>query len=283
LDCGITEGEALGHTWKDATCTEPKTCSVCGETEGKALGHTWEDATCTEPKTCSVCGETEGKVLGHKRKDATCTEPKTCTVCGKTYGEPLGHTVNEWTVIVESTCSEAGTESGVCSVCNKTVEQEVEKKEHTPGEWEVLEEATEKKKGTRIQKCSVCGKTVNTETFALTAEEIEANYKAKCQTYTYEEIARDPDTYKMTYGKYTGKVVQVMEDGNDIILRVNITATKYSYTDTIYVYYTKEDGDSRILEDDIITIYGMNYGLYSYESVLGATITVPLVFAEYID
>ena len=29
------------HTWVDATCTAPKTCSGCGETEGEALGHTY--------------------------------------------------------------------------------------------------------------------------------------------------------------------------------------------------------------------------------------------------
>ena len=61
-----TDGEALGHDWKDATCTEPQTCTVCNATDGKALGHDWKDATCKEPKTCTVCGETEGEVLEHK-------------------------------------------------------------------------------------------------------------------------------------------------------------------------------------------------------------------------
>ena len=104
---GETEGEPLGHTWVDATCTEPKTCSVCGETEGEPLGHTWADATCTEPKTCSVCGETEGQPLGHTWIDATCTEPKTCSVCGETNGEPIEHDVIYTT--------------GKCRVCNQQI------------------------------------------------------------------------------------------------------------------------------------------------------------------
>ena len=29
------------HKWVEATCTEPKTCSICGETEGFSLGHKW--------------------------------------------------------------------------------------------------------------------------------------------------------------------------------------------------------------------------------------------------
>ncbi len=58
--------KATGHDWKDATCTEPKTCKTCGETEGEALGHDWEwvidkEATTTEEgekhEECKVCGE----------------------------------------------------------------------------------------------------------------------------------------------------------------------------------------------------------------------------------
>ena len=33
------------HEWTKATCTEPKTCTKCGETEGEALGHRWKEAT----------------------------------------------------------------------------------------------------------------------------------------------------------------------------------------------------------------------------------------------
>ncbi len=71
------------HVWEDATCTEPKTCSVCGETEGEPLGHTWEDATCTAPKTCSVCGETEGEPVDHRFGD-----DGLCVWCG-VPGNPL--------------------------------------------------------------------------------------------------------------------------------------------------------------------------------------------------
>lgn len=54
-----------GHTWVEATCTEPKTCSVCGATEGEALGHEWLENTPNyqQAKTCSRCGETEGDPL----------------------------------------------------------------------------------------------------------------------------------------------------------------------------------------------------------------------------
>ena len=134
--CGETTGNALGHKWSNATCTDPKTCSVCGETTGNALGHKWNDATCTEPKTCSVCGETSGNALGHKWSDATCTDPKTCSVCGETSGNDLGH---KWS---DATCTDPKT----CSVCGATTGSALGHK------WT---EAT----CTDPKTCSVCGET----------------------------------------------------------------------------------------------------------------------------
>ena len=73
------------HTWEDADCVTPKTCSTCGATEGEALGHSWLDATCQAPKTCSVCNATEGSTGSHNYVEGT------CSVCGAVepvVGEP---------------------------------------------------------------------------------------------------------------------------------------------------------------------------------------------------
>lgn len=35
------------HSWTEATCTAPKTCSLCGVKEGVALGHTYDTGICT--------------------------------------------------------------------------------------------------------------------------------------------------------------------------------------------------------------------------------------------
>ncbi len=69
----VTGSEHAEHSWVDATCTAPKTCSVCQATEGNALGHSWVDATCTAPKTCSVCQATEGDALEHTFTNNTCS------------------------------------------------------------------------------------------------------------------------------------------------------------------------------------------------------------------
>lgn len=74
--CGECE-----HTFAEANCTTPKTCTACGVTEGKALGHSFADATCTAPKTCA-CGATEGEALGHTFTQGKC---ETCQAAQPDY------------------------------------------------------------------------------------------------------------------------------------------------------------------------------------------------------
>lgn len=247
--------------------------------------HNWEDATCTKSQVCIKCKRTKGEALGHDWVDATCTEPKTCARCGKIEGEMLGHSVKEWNTTTEPTCSAEGRCVGECTVCGVVLEKEIEKIDHTPGEWKVTKAAEWNAAGERTQECTVCGAVIKTEEYELSDAEKESIFKSGCQAFSYEQVARDPDSYYLQHCVFTGKVVQVMEDDGDFALRVNVTKTSYSYTDTIYVYYMEyaNEGKTRILEDDIITIYGYNFGLMSYESVMGAKITIPSVIAEYID
>lgn len=276
------------HEWEDATCTEPKTCTLCGKTEGEALGHKWKDATCTEQKTCTVCGETEGKALGHKWEDATCTEPKTCSRCKETQGDPAGHKVEEWKVTKEATCSSEGEETGKCTVCGESVTQKIDKKDHTPGDWVVTEEAQWNLPGKRTKACTVCGEVVESEEYELSDEEKETIFKASCQSYSYDQIARDPDSYNLEHAVYTGKVVQVMNgDDGGMTYRINITPTSWGgYEDTIYVKlydYAADRMTSNVLEDDIVTVWGYNFSTITYKSVMGAKITIPAVVGEYIE
>ena len=64
------------HSFSDATCTSPKTCSECGITEGSELGHNWIDASCVAAMKCARCSETSGSPLGHNFNEGI------CSVCG---------------------------------------------------------------------------------------------------------------------------------------------------------------------------------------------------------
>lgn len=283
-DCGETEGEALGHKWADATCTDAKVCEVCLATMGSPLGHSWEDATCTEAKTCSMCGETEGSELGHTWNPATCTISETCEVCGIIQGEPLGHNVEVWNIIEDSTCSAVGTESGVCINCNEEIQREVEMKEHTPSDWVVTVQPTIDEDGTRIKTCKVCEKELESESFTLTPEEIEANYKRECQSIPYDSLARSPGDYEGELVKYGGRVVQVCSEASSpLYYSTYRVAINGSYSNVMYIYVDNYGSGSRILEDDWITFYGEFDGLYSYTTVMGAQMTIPSVKVQYVD
>ena len=91
------------HSWKDATCTAPKTCSTCKTTTGNALGHSWIDATCTAPKTCSTCKTTTGDVIPHSFNVGI------CTMCGILEGDPIYHV------------HEDDNNDDKCDTCNESV------------------------------------------------------------------------------------------------------------------------------------------------------------------
>ncbi len=115
--------------------------------------------------------------------------------------------------------------------------------------------------------------------------ESKEEYINSCASYSFKEISRNPNNYVGKRAVFAGKVIQVSTDGNKVQLRVNVTVDSYGYyDDTILVNYTYKDAnESKILEDDIITIYGELQGDTSYTSVLGSKITLPLMIANYID
>lgn len=119
---------------------------------------------------------------------------------------------------------------------------------------------------------------------AAKAKEV-SDYKNSCGTYSYKEIARNPDTYSGKNAKFTGKVIQVMNDYSGVVLRVSVTEDEYGiWNDVVYVTYAYPESSSpKILENDIITMYGTLSGNETYTSTLGASITIPAFDAKYID
>ena len=115
-------------------------------------------------------------------------------------------------------------------------------------------------------------------------EERKAKEKAEKEKYntgiTYNQLARNPEDYKYEYCKFKGKVLQVMEGTTVNHLRV---AVDNNYDNVIYVEYDPSKLNSRILEDDKITIYGKSMGIYSYTTVMGAKVSIPSMIADRID
>lgn len=120
------------------------------------------------------------------------------------------------------------------------------------------------------------------EEAAARAEEEKKGYETGI---TFDDLARNPDTYKGKKVKFTGKVLQVTELTGEIQIRLATASDGWGnyYEDVVYLYFESSLISSRILEDDIITIYGTAQGLHSYTTVLGANVTLPLIKVEKID
>lgn len=97
---------------------------------------------------------------------------------------------------------------------------------------------------------------------------------------TYDQLARTPDDYEGEKVKFRGKVIQVIEGDDEIQIRLAVNS---NYDTVILCGYEPDLVTSRVLEDDIITVYGISVGLFSYQSTLGGTITIPAVWVERID
>ena len=97
----------------------------------------------------------------------------------------------------------------------------------------------------------------------------------------YEDIERNPDNYASHIECYiTGTIVQVVEeDDYSVEYRVE-TENGYVY---VFWYDAEELRGSRLLEDDVVTIYGTTSGLTTYTTVLGVEKQVPELTVFFID
>ena len=98
---------------------------------------------------------------------------------------------------------------------------------------------------------------------------------------TYSQLSRNPEKYEGKKVKFKGKVVQVIEgSGSEVQIRLAVNS---DYDMVLFGQYDSSIVGSRVLEDDVITIYGSSVGTISYQSTMGGTITIPGVMIEKID
>ncbi len=118
------------------------------------------------------------------------------------------------------------------------------------------------------------------------AKKQEKDYRTACKMIDYRDLARNPDKYKGELFKFTGEIIQVVEPvwGNTVSLRINVTKGDYGiYKDTIYATVELPAGSDRLLKDDIVTIYGECDGLYTYNSVLNSSVSIPKISIKYFE
>jgi RNA polymerase subunit RPABC4/transcription elongation factor Spt4 len=125
---------------------------------------------------------------------------------------------------------------------------------------------------------------------ASVAPEIsEDDYKAECQTVDYKELCRYPEKYEGTKIVVKVKVSQIIDanfSGSEKAWRTYTDNSGYGfYADDEYYMLDKRGGDAvKILEDDIITVYGEFTGLEKITRALTSTTDeLPRIEVKYAD
>ncbi|HFK9611006.1 TPA: hypothetical protein ACG0YN_000025 [Enterococcus faecium] len=94
---------------------------------------------------------------------------------------------------------------------------------------------------------------------------------------TYDTLARTPDEHIGNKVTLSGEIVQVIEGDDASQYRM---AVDQDYDKMVLIEVPTDQLSSRILENDLITIYGVSQGTVDYESTIGGTITVPAITVD---
>lgn len=105
------------------------------------------------------------------------------------------------------------------------------------------------------------------------AQYTESEYKELCQSVTYEEIARDGNAKSGEYFKFSGEVLQEIEDG---VYRLAVNDS------TDYIIFAFDSNGTRILEGDAVTIWGESVGFVKGETIFGENVKAPKIEAVYV-
>lgn len=117
----------------------------------------------------------------------------------------------------------------------------------------------------------------------------EDDYKAECQSVDYKELCRYPEKYEGTKIVVKVKVSQIIDanfSGSEKAWRTYTDNSGYGfYADDEYYMLDKRGDDAvKILDDDIITVYGEFTGLEKITRALTSTTDeLPRIEVKYAD
>ncbi len=119
-----------------------------------------------------------------------------------------------------------------------------------------------------------------TTTTTIPAAQRRQEYVDSTDTVEYRKLNKNPDTYIGERLRFTGEVIQIMEDSSGTVMRLAVTEGSYGYdyNDVVWAYCP---GTVDIYEEDVIRVWGECTGSYSYTSQAGWEITIPGMEVAY--
>lgn len=119
-------------------------------------------------------------------------------------------------------------------------------------------------------------------TRTLSKKEEQQQLKDSAITIDYKQLEKNKNKHKGEFAKFKGQIVQIMEDADYTVMRVAVDQNQWGW-DTSAILYVEYAGTTDFIQDDIVTVYGLMAGEYSYESQAGWNISVPSMYAEIVE
>jgi hypothetical protein len=105
--------------------------------------------------------------------------------------------------------------------------------------------------------------------------------RSQSKLIPYSTLVKEPKGYIGTNLTFLGRVDEIIENGSDLVLRVNMWSNESGqWSDAIYVNYHKDSKfEPRVLANELVEVRGDFVGMQPYTASLGATIQVPHIIA----
>ncbi|MDR3519905.1 MAG: hypothetical protein P4L63_03420 [Candidatus Pacebacteria bacterium] len=102
--------------------------------------------------------------------------------------------------------------------------------------------------------------------------------QSQAKKINFATLNKDPDSFNGTSAEFTGQIVEIKESNGQGVIRLDVTKEDYGWsgTDIIYVNYT---GHNNFVENDVVNVYGVLQGSYTYTSQANYQITLPSIIA----
>lgn len=200
-------------------------------------------------------------------------------------GNSGGNTEKQTTQPATTVASTASATTDTNTVENSKTEAQQKADEAAAAQKKAQEEAAAKAKADADAKAKAqqaADEAAAKKAQADAIAQAQAAARTNAKSIEYAQLKKDPNKYSGQYAKYTGEIVQILEDGNNTVIRLAVTKDDFGYNfgDIVFVKY---QGTTDYVEKDIVTVYGTLDGSYTYKSQAGWDISVPSMSADFFD
>jgi hypothetical protein len=108
--------------------------------------------------------------------------------------------------------------------------------------------------------------------------------KASALEVPYEDLYRYNENYDYQIVYYRGEVLQIGTEDEFTYWRIATEPSTWGgYMDDVIMVVAEDYSGVRLLEGDIIDVWGESGGLYTYEALMGNEVTIPILYGPYIE